>query len=95
MSALLREPLSRGGLSFVVGHAVHNDLNMLELQGSVGSAFDVIDTACLYGYEALPLKSMGLKSLMKMVLHCDVQVGEGGHSSIEDSKSAVSLVAHG
>ncbi len=91
---LLRDPLSRGALSFVVGHAVHNDLNMLALQGDVGKVFEVIDTACLYGYESLPLKSMGLKSLMKMVLGCEVQSDSGGHSSVEDSKSALALVAH-
>ena len=90
----LRQPLLRGALSFVVGHAIHNDLNMLDLQAEVGKSFEVIDTSCLFSYDSLPLKSIGLKALMKMVLERDVQASEDGHSSIEDSKSALCLVAH-
>ena len=74
---------------------MHGDVGALGMHNDVGRCFEVVDTSLLFTYESLPLKSMGLKHLMRTVLKEDIQADAvAGHSSVEDSEAALKLVHH-
>ncbi|CAI7665552.1 unnamed protein product [Penicillium bialowiezense] len=72
----------------LIGHAIDNDLNVCRLIHPA-----VIDTVLLYPHpRGLPLRH-SLKSLVQKHLGREIQVGQNGHDSKEDSMATGDLVA--
>ncbi|OQE46204.1 hypothetical protein PENCOP_c001G02028 [Penicillium coprophilum] len=71
----------------LIGHAIDNDLNACRIIHPT-----VIDTVLLYPHpKGLPIR-MGLKALAQKHLSRDIQVGDNGHDSKEDSIATGDLV---
>jgi RNA exonuclease 1 len=76
--------------TYVIGHAIENDLNVIRL---IHPAPAIIDTMILYPHhQGLPYRN-GLRSLAKKHLNLDIQQGgASGHDSYEDAKTTGELV---
>ncbi|KAJ5468219.1 Exonuclease [Penicillium sp. IBT 31633x] len=71
----------------LIGHAIENDLNACRIIHPT-----VIDTVLLYPHpKGLPIR-LGLKALAQRHLGRDIQIGENGHDSKEDSIATGDLV---
>lgn len=73
----------------LVGHALRNDLNVLQLSHD---RRDIRDTARYPGFRKLSHGSPALRHLAKAVLGLDIQGGE--HSSLEDARATMALFRH-
>jgi len=76
--------------TYVIGHAIENDLNVIRL---IHPTSFIIDTMVLYPHhQGLPYRN-GLKALAKSHLNLDIQQGgAAGHDSYEDAKTTGELV---
>ncbi|XP_016056121.1 PREDICTED: apoptosis-enhancing nuclease [Miniopterus natalensis] len=76
----------------VVGHALHNDFKALKY---VHPRSQTRDTTCvpnLLSQPALQTRArVSLKDLALQLLHKKIQVGQQGHSSVEDAMTAMEL----
>ncbi|XP_053485477.1 interferon-stimulated 20 kDa exonuclease-like 2 [Ictalurus furcatus] len=76
----------------VVGHAVHNDFKVLHYFHPVHLVRDTSRSPILNRKADLPEnKSASLKTLTKILLNMDIQMGKRGHSSVEDAKATMEL----
>ncbi|XP_037030015.1 putative exonuclease GOR isoform X2 [Bradysia coprophila] len=73
--------------TILIGHSLDNDLRVLKMIHR-----NCIDTSIVFPhYFGLPFRR-SLKSIVKCVLHRDIQTGEGGHCSFEDSRACLELM---
>lgn len=73
--------------TILIGHALDNDLRVLKMIHR-----NCIDTSVVFPhYFGLPFRR-SLKTIVKCVLHRDIQTGDGGHSSFEDSRACLELM---
>ena len=73
--------------TILIGHALDNDLRVLKI-----IHHNVIDTAVVFPhYWGLPFRR-SLKTIVKSVLGRDIQSGDQGHCSFEDSRACLELV---
>ncbi|KAJ8354611.1 hypothetical protein SKAU_G00221780 [Synaphobranchus kaupii] len=76
----------------VVGHAIHNDFKALLYSHPAGLTRDTARIPLLNKKAGLPEKqAVSLKRLTKALLNQDIQVGNRGHSSVEDAKATMEL----
>ncbi|XP_040211130.1 interferon-stimulated 20 kDa exonuclease-like 2 [Rana temporaria] len=76
----------------VIGHAIHNDYKALEYFHPKEMTRDTSKIPLLNRKAGFPEKEMAsLKRLAKVLLRRDIQVGRGGHSSVEDAKTTMEL----
>ncbi|GME77328.1 unnamed protein product [[Candida] boidinii] len=72
---------------YLIGHSLESDLNVLKLKH-----FNIIDTAICFDHPRGPPSKISLKNLMLQYLSKNIQDGEHGHDSIEDSISCIELI---
>ncbi|KAG5839722.1 hypothetical protein ANANG_G00207960 [Anguilla anguilla] len=76
----------------LVGHALHNDFRAL---GFIPPSHMIRDTCCtrlLRQLSGMPARgSISLKNLAKTLLNRNIQMGKGGHSSVEDAMASMDL----
>ncbi|OXB69799.1 UNVERIFIED_CONTAM: hypothetical protein H355_016430 [Colinus virginianus] len=76
----------------VIGHAIHNDFKALKYFHPKVLTRDTSKIPLLNRKGGFPEDvSISLKRLAKEVLHKDIQVGNSGHSSVEDAKTTMEL----
>ncbi|XP_061450964.1 apoptosis-enhancing nuclease [Rhineura floridana] len=76
----------------VVGHAIHNDFRALKYFHPQVWTRDTSRSPLLRKKVGLPMKaSVSLKSLASQLLHKNIQVGQNGHSSVEDAQTSMEL----
>lgn len=76
----------------VIGHAIQNDYKALGYFHPKELTRDTSKIPLLNRKAGLSEKEMvSLKRLAKLVLHKDIQMGRGGHSSVEDAKTTMEL----
>lgn len=76
----------------VIGHAIHNDYKALEYFHPKEMTRDTSKIPLLNRKAGFPEKEMAsLKRLAKQLLRRDIQVGRGGHSSVEDARTTMEL----
>jgi RNA exonuclease 1 len=73
--------------TILIGHSIDNDLRVLKIIHKT-----VVDTSISFPhYFGLPYRR-SLKSLTKSCLKRDIQCGDAGHSSFEDSRASLELI---
>lgn len=73
--------------TILIGHSLDNDLRVLKMIHR-----NCIDTSIVFPhYFGLPFRR-SLKTIVKCVLHREIQTGEGGHCSFEDSRACLELM---
>ncbi|KAL8184908.1 UNVERIFIED_CONTAM: hypothetical protein K2H54_032006 [Gekko kuhli] len=76
----------------VVGHAIHNDFKALKYFHPKSATRDTSKIPLLNRKAGFPEnESASLKRLTKQLLHRDIQVGQNGHSSVEDARATMEL----
>ncbi|KAM9125445.1 apoptosis-enhancing nuclease [Pangshura tecta] len=91
-SAAQREILKILKDKIVVGHAIHNDFRALKYFHPRSRTRDTSQIPLLNRKAGLPVKvSASLKSLARQLLHKKIQVGQKGHSSVEDARTSMEL----
>ncbi|XP_065268669.1 apoptosis-enhancing nuclease [Emys orbicularis] len=91
-SAAQREILKILKDKIVVGHAIHNDFRALKYFHPRSRTRDTSRIPLLNRKAGLPVKvSASLKSLARQLLHKRIQVGQKGHSSVEDARTSMEL----
>ncbi|XP_075753171.1 apoptosis-enhancing nuclease isoform X2 [Pelodiscus sinensis] len=76
----------------VVGHAIHNDFRVLKYFHPTSRTRDTSRIPLLNRKAGFPVKvSVSLKSLARQLLHKHIQVGQKGHSSVEDARTSMEL----
>lgn len=76
----------------VVGHAIHNDFKALQYFHPKSLTRDTSQIPLLNRKANCPENAtMSLKRLTKQLLHRDIQIGKGGHSSVEDAQATMEL----
>ncbi|XP_072266621.1 interferon-stimulated 20 kDa exonuclease-like 2 [Pyxicephalus adspersus] len=76
----------------VIGHAIHNDYKALGYFHPPELTRDTSKIPLLNRRAGFPEKEMAsLKRLAKQLLRKDIQMGRGGHSSVEDAKATMEL----
>ncbi|XP_047382644.1 interferon-stimulated 20 kDa exonuclease-like 2 [Sciurus carolinensis] len=76
----------------VVGHAIHNDFKALQYFHPKSLTRDTSQIPLLNRKANCPENAtMSLKCLTKQLLHRDIQIGKGGHSSVEDAQATMEL----
>ncbi|XP_051922328.1 interferon-stimulated 20 kDa exonuclease-like 2 [Hippocampus zosterae] len=76
----------------VIGHAVHNDFKVLQYSHPAGLTRDTSRIPLLNrraGFEEKACAS--LKRLTKAIFNREIQMGRGGHSSVEDARATMEL----
>ncbi|XP_061677159.1 interferon-stimulated 20 kDa exonuclease-like 2 [Syngnathoides biaculeatus] len=76
----------------VIGHAVHNDFQVLQYSHPAALTRDTSRIPLLNrraGFEEKGCAS--LKRLTKAIFNRDIQTGRGGHSSVEDARATMEL----
>lgn len=70
--------------TILIGHAINNDLRVLKMIHR-----NVIDTSVVFPHRyGLPYR-LSLKHIVKNYLHRDIQTGDQGHCSFEDSRACL------
>ncbi|XP_042295894.1 interferon-stimulated 20 kDa exonuclease-like 2 [Sceloporus undulatus] len=76
----------------VIGHAIHNDFKALKYFHPKSLTRDTSRIPLLNRKAGFPEnESASLKRLTKQLLHRDIQVGQNGHSSVEDARATMEL----
>ncbi|XP_073423264.1 interferon-stimulated 20 kDa exonuclease-like 2 [Dendrobates tinctorius] len=76
----------------VIGHAIQNDYKALSYFHPKEMTRDTSKMPLLNRKAGFPEKeTASLKRLAKQILHKDIQMGKGGHSSVEDAKTTMEL----
>ncbi|XP_005381629.1 PREDICTED: apoptosis-enhancing nuclease [Chinchilla lanigera] len=76
----------------VVGHALHNDFQALKYVHPRSQTRDTTSVPSLLGQPGLHTRArVSLKDLALQLLHKRIQVGQHGHSSVEDAATAMEL----
>ncbi|XP_006178617.2 LOW QUALITY PROTEIN: apoptosis-enhancing nuclease [Camelus ferus] len=76
----------------VVGHALHNDFQALKYVHPRGQTRDTTYVPNLLSQPGLHTRTrVSLKDLALQLLHKKIQVGQHGHSSVEDAMTAMEL----
>ncbi|NXK14899.1 I20L2 protein, partial [Herpetotheres cachinnans] len=76
----------------VVGHAISNDFKALKYFHPKALTRDTSRIPLLNRKGGFPENvAVSLKRLTKQLLHKDIQVGKGGHSSVEDARATMEL----
>ncbi|NXK98005.1 I20L2 protein, partial [Formicarius rufipectus] len=76
----------------VVGHAIHNDFKALRYSHPKALTRDTSRIPLLNRRGGFPENvAISLKRLTKALLHQDIQVGNSGHSSVEDARATMEL----
>ncbi|KAG9489134.1 hypothetical protein GDO78_005239 [Eleutherodactylus coqui] len=76
----------------VIGHAVHNDLAVLEYFHPSEQIRDTSRIPLLNHMAGFPPRpSVSLKRLAFHILRKEIQVGKRGHSSVEDAQTCMEL----
>lgn len=76
----------------VVGHALHNDFQALKYIHPRSQTRDTTCVPSLLGQPGLHTRGrVSLKDLALQLLHKRIQVGQHGHSSVEDAATAMEL----
>ncbi|NXM78523.1 I20L2 protein, partial [Serilophus lunatus] len=76
----------------VVGHAIHNDFKALRYSHPKELTRDTSRIPLLNRRGGFPENvAISLKRLTKALLHQDIQVGNSGHSSVEDARATMEL----
>ncbi|XP_047623449.1 apoptosis-enhancing nuclease [Phacochoerus africanus] len=76
----------------VVGHALHNDFQALKYVHPRGQTRDTTYVPNLLSQPGLHTRTrVSLKDLALQLLHKKIQVGQHGHSSVEDAVTAMEL----
>ncbi|XP_078238277.1 interferon-stimulated 20 kDa exonuclease-like 2 [Pogona vitticeps] len=76
----------------VVGHAIHNDFKALKYFHPKSLTRDTSKIPLLNRKAGFPEnEAASLKRLTKQLLHRDIQVGQNGHSSVEDARATMEL----
>ncbi|KAM6229366.1 LOW QUALITY PROTEIN: interferon-stimulated 20 kDa exonuclease-like 2 [Spheniscus humboldti] len=76
----------------VVGHAIYNDFKALKYFHPKALTRDTSKIPLLNRKGGFPENAaVSLKRLAKELLHRDIQVGKGGHSSVEDARATMEL----
>ncbi|XP_004485347.2 apoptosis-enhancing nuclease [Dasypus novemcinctus] len=76
----------------VVGHALHNDFRALKYVHPRSQTRDTTYVPNLLCQPGLPVRArVSLKDLALQLLHKKIQVGQHGHSSVEDAMTAMEL----
>uniref|UniRef100_A0A8C6DJC7 Apoptosis enhancing nuclease n=1 Tax=Moschus moschiferus TaxID=68415 RepID=A0A8C6DJC7_MOSMO len=76
----------------VVGHALHNDFQALKYTHPRGQTRDTTSVPSLLSQPGLHIRNrVSLKDLALQLLHKKIQVGQHGHSSVEDAVTAMEL----
>uniref|UniRef100_A0A8D0G3F1 Interferon stimulated exonuclease 20 like 2 n=1 Tax=Sphenodon punctatus TaxID=8508 RepID=A0A8D0G3F1_SPHPU len=76
----------------VIGHAIHNDFKALKYFHPKQATRDTSKIPLLNRKAGFPEhESASLKRLTKQLLHRDIQVGQSGHSSVEDARATMEL----
>ncbi|XP_004623516.1 apoptosis-enhancing nuclease [Octodon degus] len=76
----------------VVGHALHNDFQALKYVHPRSQTRDTTCVPSLLGQPGLLTRArVSLKDLALQLLHKRIQVGQHGHSSVEDAATAMEL----
>ncbi|XP_039558119.1 interferon-stimulated 20 kDa exonuclease-like 2 isoform X2 [Passer montanus] len=76
----------------VVGHAIHNDFKALHYCHPKALTRDTSQIPLLNRRAGFPENvAISLKRLTKALLNQDIQVGKGGHSSVEDARATMEL----
>ncbi|NXF27647.1 I20L2 protein, partial [Rhodinocichla rosea] len=76
----------------VVGHAIHNDFKALHYCHPKALTRDTAQIPLLNRRAGFPENvAVSLKRLSKALLNQDIQVGKGGHSSVEDARATMEL----
>ncbi|XP_060117440.1 interferon-stimulated 20 kDa exonuclease-like 2 [Heteronotia binoei] len=76
----------------VIGHAVYNDFKALKYFHPKPATRDTSRIPLLNRKAGFPEnESISLKRLTKQLLHRDIQVGQNGHSSVEDARATMEL----
>lgn len=70
--------------TILIGHAVHNDLRALKLLHR-----NVIDTSLVFPHHFGQPYRLSLRQIVKNYLHRDIQTGDQGHCSFEDSRACL------
>ncbi|KAA0703371.1 Interferon-stimulated 20 kDa exonuclease-like 2 [Triplophysa tibetana] len=76
----------------VVGHAIHNDFKALKYFHPAGQTRDTARIPLLNQKAGFPEhETASLKRLTMALFNKSIQVGRGGHSSVEDAKATMEL----
>ncbi|XP_056401797.1 interferon-stimulated 20 kDa exonuclease-like 2 [Hyla sarda] len=76
----------------VIGHAIQNDYRALGYFHPKEMTRDTSKIPLLNRKAGIPdNQTASLKTLSKQVLHKEIQMGRGGHSSVEDAKATMEL----
>lgn len=76
----------------VVGHALHNDFQALKYVHPRSQTRDTTCVPSLLSQPGLQIRArVSLKDLALQLLHKRIQVGQHGHSSVEDAATAMEL----
>ncbi|XP_037365908.1 apoptosis-enhancing nuclease isoform X1 [Talpa occidentalis] len=76
----------------VVGHALHNDFQALKYVHPRSHTRDTTHVPTLLSQPGTPARTrVSLKDLALQLLHKKIQVGQHGHSSVEDAMTAMEL----
>ncbi|XP_077175113.1 interferon-stimulated 20 kDa exonuclease-like 2 [Paroedura picta] len=76
----------------VIGHAIHNDFKALKYFHPKSATRDTSKIPLLNRKAGFPEhESASLKRLTKQLLQRDIQVGQNGHSSVEDARATMEL----
>nr|XP_058912530.1 apoptosis-enhancing nuclease [Kogia breviceps] len=76
----------------LVGHALHNDFQALKYIHPRGQTRDTTYVPSLLSQPSLHARTrVSLKDLALQLLHKKIQVGQHGHSSVEDAMTAMEL----
>ncbi|KAK7886950.1 hypothetical protein WMY93_026571 [Mugilogobius chulae] len=76
----------------LVGHAIHNDLKVLNYNPPKAQIRDTSRIPLLNAKAGFPEKQpASLKRLTKAIFNRDIQTGSKGHSSVEDAKATMEL----
>lgn len=70
--------------TILIGHAIHNDLRALKLLHRT-----VIDTSLVFPHHFGQPYRLSLRQIVKTYLHRDIQTGDQGHCSFEDSRACL------
>lgn len=73
--------------TILIGHAIHNDLRALKLLHH-----NVIDTSLVFPHHYGQPYRLSLRQIVKNYLHRDIQTGEQGHCSFEDSRACLEVL---
>uniref|UniRef100_A0A8C3KDQ4 Interferon stimulated exonuclease gene 20 like 2 n=1 Tax=Calidris pygmaea TaxID=425635 RepID=A0A8C3KDQ4_9CHAR len=76
----------------VIGHSIHNDFKALKYFHPKALTRDTSKIPLLNRKGGFPENvAISLKRLTKALLHQDIQVGNSGHSSVEDARATMEL----